>query len=480
MSDAAWHNTRMTRPGKLIFVDLETTGANATIDRITEIGIVAVEGDTVTRWSTLLNPEISIPPFIQNLTGISNDMVADAPTFASIAAQLHERLSGGLFIAHNARFDYGFLKNEFRQAGLSYRADVLCTVKLSRALFPEEAKHNLDALMTRHQLTASARHRALADADLVWQFWQKMEREIAPDIFAAELKQLLQRPSMPSFLSADALDDIPDRPGVYLFFGENDLPLYIGKSIHLRQRILSHFNADHRLHKEMRLSQQIHRLEWQETAGEIGALLLESQLIKKRQPIHNQKLRRQRELCSWQLRPHADGHLQPVLVFAREQDFGREQRLHGLFSTRRKAEQALRELAEAHELCLVMLGVEARSHADKPCFAYQLHRCHGCCIGKEEQAAHAARLDAAFAALRVNSWPYPGAVTLTEQGIDGRQDVHVINNWSCLGTVASENEAWDLLQQSPQRPAFDLDTYKILQRYVMRGLATIRPLPDRA
>ena len=468
----------MTATRKLVFLDLETTGANATIDRITEIGIVEVDGTNVTRWSTLVNPQISIPPFIQNLTGINNDMVADAPTFASVAEQVFARLDGALFIAHNARFDYGFLRNEFRQAGITFRADVLCTVKLSRTLFPEEAKHNLDALMLRHQLSACARHRALADADLVWQFWEKMQQEIAADRMSAAIALLLQRPSLPMFLAADALDDIPNRPGVYLFFGENDLPLYIGKSIHLRQRILSHFNADHKLYKEMRLSQQIHRLEWHETAGEIGALLLESQLIKQRQPIHNQKLRRQRELCSWQLRTHADGYLQPALVLARDQDFGKEKRLHGLFSTRRKAEQALRAIAEAHQLCLVMLGLEARANADKPCFAYQLHRCAGGCIGHEAATEHDARLEAAFAALQVNSWPHPGAIAVIEQNPDGRKDVHVVNNWSCLGTVQSDQDVWPLLKKAPQRPAFDLDTYKILQRYIMRDLVEIRHLAD--
>ena len=90
-----------------------------------------------------------------------------------------------MFIAHNARFDYGFLRNAFKAAGHSLRADVLCTVKLSRKLFPEEAKHNLDALIQRHQLQPQGRHRALADADLLWQLWRKLEREIAPETFAA-------------------------------------------------------------------------------------------------------------------------------------------------------------------------------------------------------------------------------------------------------------------------------------------------------
>src|SRR5207237_1111336 len=148
--------------------------------------------------------------------------------------------------------------------------------------------------------------------------------------------------------------------GVYLFYDERDVALYVGKSIHLRQRVLSHFNADHRLYKDLRLSQQIHRLEWRETAGEVGALLLEAQLVKQLQPVHNRVLRRQRELCAWQLHAAADGRLQPVLAYASQQDFGRTDRLYGLFSSRRKAEASLRELADSHQLCLVTLGLESR------------------------------------------------------------------------------------------------------------------------
>ena len=121
----------------LAFVDLETTGATATSDRITEIGIVEVDADgTVREWQQLVNPGTRIPPFIEQLTGISNEMVADAPTFESVAAETLRRLEGRLFIAHNARFDYGFLKNEFKRLGIAFRAPVLCTVKLSRTLYP--------------------------------------------------------------------------------------------------------------------------------------------------------------------------------------------------------------------------------------------------------------------------------------------------------------------------------------------------------
>ncbi len=471
----------MAKYDRLIFVDLETTGANAAVDRITEVGIVEVAGDQVTRWSSLVNPQVPIPPFIQNLTGISNHMVQDAPVFAELAEALFARLQGGLFIAHNARFDYGFLRNAFKEAGYSLRSEVLCTVKLSRKLFPEEAKHNLDALISRHQLVADGRHRALADADLLWQFWSRMVRQIAPETFEETLAHLLQRPSTPTHLAPEVLDEIPDTPGVYLFYGENGAPLYVGKSIHLRQRVLSHFNADHRLYQDMRMSHQIHRLEWHETAGEVGALLLEAQLIKKLQPIHNRMLRRQRELCGWQLRPIADGCLQPVLTYARDEDFGKAERLYGLFSSKKKAEAALREIADKQNLCLVMLGLESRAQNDKPCFAHQLQRCSGACIGKEPALLHQARLEAALASLKLITWPYDGPVGLIETVPKGtRCDVHVVHNWCCLGTAASEDEVWSLLNDAPARPAFDIDTYKILVRALAKGQVRVRVFGPQA
>jgi DNA polymerase-3 subunit epsilon len=462
---------------KLIFIDLETTGTNPVSDRITEIGIVEVDAiGRATRWSTLVNPQVSIPPFIQTLTGIDNAMVQNAPVFSELADALAARLQGGLFIAHSARFDYGFLRNAFKQAGRSLRCDVLCTVKLSRKLFPEEAKHNLDALIARHGLVPDGRHRALADADLLWQLWRKLTACTAPEVFEQTLKLLLQRPSLPTHLASDALDDIPDTPGVYLFHGENDIPLYVGKSVHLRQRVLSHFNADHRLYKDMRLSSQVHRLEWRETAGEVGALLLEARLVKDLQPIHNRVLRRQRELCAWLLRSGTAGHLQPVLAYASELDFGRADRLYGLFSSRRKAETVLHELAETHQLCLVTMGLESRLQANKPCFAYQLRRCRGACVGGEKIELHQSRLEAALNSLKVKTWPYRAAVGLIESGADGRHEVHVIHNWCYLGTARSESELWDLLNKAPARPAFDMDTYKILSRALARRRLQVREL----
>jgi DNA polymerase-3 subunit epsilon len=462
---------------RLVFIDLETTGANPIVDRITEVGLVEVTADgQVSRWSTLVNPEISIPPFIQSLTGINNAMVQHAPIFASIAEELLARLQGALFIAHNARFDYGFLRNAFKELGHTLRCDVLCTVKLSRKLHPEYSRHSLDALIERHGLVTETRHRALADADLIWQFWTKMTQPAVSAEFEQILAQLLQRPTIPTHLDPDVLDEIPDTPGVYFFYGENSLPLYVGKSIHLRQRVMSHFSSDHRVYSDMRMSHQIHRVEWRETAGEVGALMLEAKLVKEMQPIHNRVLRRQRELCGWQLRRLPNGLTQPVLTYASEQDFGRAENLYGLFSSRRKAEEKLRALAEAHQLCLVTLGLENRVQSGKPCFARQLKRCLGACVGEEALAEHHARLEQALDDLRVVTWPFSGAVALVETGAGGRTDFHVIENWAHIGTASDEQAAHALLQQAAQRPSFDADTYKILVRALLDKKADIRPL----
>lgn len=199
----------MTSTEKLHFVDLETTGANQINDRITEIGIITVDIDgSVEHWSSFVNPGVPIPSFIQQLTGIDDDMVADAPPFAALAGELQTRLSDGLFIAHNARFDYGFLHQAFLRNDHALQSDMLCTVRLSRALFPEEKKHNLDTLIMRHALVPQARHRALADADLLWQLWRKLNDALPSDVFVQAVTKLRQRPKPsvetipPSFAAA--------------------------------------------------------------------------------------------------------------------------------------------------------------------------------------------------------------------------------------------------------------------------------------
>ncbi len=457
----------LSRP--IVFVDLETTGADATRDRITEIGVVEVGPDGIVEWDTLVDPGIGIPPFIQQLTGITDDMVRGQPSFESLAETLAERLQGKLFVAHNARFDYGFLKNEFRRAGVTFRADVLCTVRLSRSLFPSVARHGLDALIARFELQPKGRHRALADAELLWQFWQKIHGLYTVDLVEAAVRSLVKRASLPAGLEETALDDVPDTAGVYLFYGDQDMPLYIGKSIHLRQRIGAHFSGDHRAALEMRLARAVRRVEWRETGGEAGALLLEAHLIKTLQPLHNQMLRQNAGLFAWELAP---GLSAPILRSDRDTDFSRHPNLYGVFPSRASAEARLAELAQTHQLCQATLALEKAARRGSPCFARQLHRCLGACTGDEPLAAHRERMAAALAGLAIQPWPFAGAVAWREQD-DAKAWWHILEDWGYLGSVATLEDAPSLLV-APAR--FDLDTYQILAPRAAGLLASAVPL----
>ena len=175
----------------MAIVDLETTGAHPAWDRVTEIAVLEVaDGDVVSEWSTLVNPGTSIPLGIQALTGITNEMVEDAPSFEDLAAGLYERLEGRVFVAHNARFDYGFLRHSFERAGIRFQARTLCTVKLSRRLYPAHARHNLDSLIERHQLRCDARHRAMGDAQAVWHFLRVAVEERGAEVMQTALRHL--------------------------------------------------------------------------------------------------------------------------------------------------------------------------------------------------------------------------------------------------------------------------------------------------
>jgi DNA polymerase-3 subunit epsilon len=271
----------------LAFVDLETTGATSSHDRITEIGIVEVDEDgSVREWQQLVNPGIRIPPFIEQLTGISNAMVADAPPFSAVAEETLQRLRGRVFIAHNARFDYGFLKAEFKRVGMPFRAEVLCTVKLSRSLYPEYTRHSLDALIERHRLAADARHRALADAQLIHQFWGKIRVDRSNDEIAAAIAAQNPPRVLPPQLDPGLADELPETPGVYLLHDAEDRVMWISKAGNIARQVFQHFAAKPRSTRDREVHERVQRISWRETTGEIGARLWEARLRHESPPTH--------------------------------------------------------------------------------------------------------------------------------------------------------------------------------------------------
>lgn len=454
------------------FVDLETTGTSAVADRVTEVGIVRVDdGARVREWSTLVDPECSIPPGVQALTGITNAMVASAPTFGEIADEVAERLAGCVFVAHNARFDYGFLKQEFGRLRRTFQAKVLCTVKLSRRLYPDVRSHNLDALIERHRLPVGDRHRALGDARALFALVRAIYGELAAEAVDAAIARMLKAPSLPPQLPADALDAIPEAPGVYRFYGLNTLPLYIGKSINLRERIGSHFSSDYRGANDLRLSAEITRIEIEETAGELGALLRESQLVKELIPAYNQRLRRRNDALVLSVTAEPGP---PDFVRSSAIEPTALEDLYGPFSTRRAARELLRDLASKSALCWTALGLERRSGA---CFARQLGKCAGACAGAETAVSHHARLRRALAPYALKAWPYPGMIAVREANLArDRSDVHLFRHWCWLGTAHDEG-ALDEMVQRPPRAAFDLDIYRVLVRRLPKAAVASVAVP---
>jgi DNA polymerase III subunit epsilon len=456
------------------FVDLETTGTRPEADRITEIGIVRVDDDDaaglrITEWSSLVDPEVPIPPAIQALTGITDAMVARAPSFSTIANDVRDLLAGCVFVAHNARFDYGFLKHAYARLERAFAARVLCTVRLSRRLFPEADGHGLDALIARHAIAVTERHRALGDARAIWSFVEGLYRRHSPEAVDIAIRRILRVPSLPPQLAPDAIDTLPEAPGIYLFYGDNPLPLYVGKSINLRERVAAHFSQDWRSETDLRLSREIRRIEHERTAGELGALLREAVLVKATMPAHNRTLRRKEEAGIARWREAAPGFVAASTIAPHALAGA-----YGPFASRASMRAALRALAAENRLCPRRLGLE---RGTGPCFARQLHRCDGACTGEESAQAHDARLAAALAPLAIPDWPVPGAACVREASADGeRVDVHVFRDWCWLGTARDDAELAAIAGDRP-RVTFDLDVTRLLLRRYRAGTLDLVPLP---
>lgn len=450
----------------LVFIDLETTGANFARDRILEIGLVEVDRDGVREWDALVNPGVSVTPFIQNLTGIDDVMVADAPRFEDLALALHERLRERVFIAHNARFDYGFLKAEFARLGIDFRATALCTVKLSRKLYPQHHRHNLDTLMMRHGISAETRHRALADARILWDLWRTWHTELGAQPVRAITDALTRPPTLPPTLDPALADELPDTAGAYALLDANGATLLVGKGPNLRQKVLAHF-GDARSNQPP--ASLVHRVEWRDAAGEFGARLQELGFQRRQKPIPA-------ELCAWRLLQPEPGKFSLELAFATTTDFGTATDLFGLYGTPKEARHALRKLAEAHFLCPALLGLEPVK-PDKACTATRTGQCRGACTGKEDGARHNGRLMTALAKLRLREWPYAGAVALVERDEFGMlEDFHVFDRWHYLGRVRSEEALHSCLEQK-QLSYFDPDIYRLFLKHIQGKKLRLLTLP---
>jgi DNA polymerase III subunit epsilon len=354
-------------------IDVETTGLNASHDRITEIAIYIHDGEKVVdRFESLVNPECHIPHHITALTGISNKLVLDAPKFYEIARKVVEITEGTTIVAHNASFDYNFIRSEFRRLYYDFRRKTLCTKKLSRKLIPGLLSYGLGNLCRHLEIPNPARHRAGGDAIATTRLLEKLLR-LENNLEGLPLKGLQTN------IPREELEALPDTPGVYYFMDENLEILYIGKSVNLKSRVLSHIsnNTDK---KEIDLRDRSFHISFETTGSDLIASLLESDEIKKHKPLFNRTLRRTSFPCGLFSYTGKDGYIRLTVETIKG-----DQMPLTAYSSKKEARSHLAYLMEKFRLCAKYCSL---FNGEGNCFEYHLGMCDGACSGEVSPAEY--------------------------------------------------------------------------------------------
>lgn len=332
-------------------VDIETTGGSHG-NRITEIAAAKTDGTRILEtYESLVNPEVFIPKSITLLTGITNPMVADAPTFEDIAQEFISFLGETIFIAHNVSFDYGIIKNHFEDVGISFNKKKLCTVRLSRGILPGHSSYSLGKICPALGITNHNRHRAMGDTIATVELFHHLLTNDNENFIHYSLNQLNKETLLPPNLDKKEFEDLPNTAGVYYLLGEKMEVLYVGKAKDIKKRIITHFSEKSR--KKSELLRKIYHVSCTETGNELIALLLESDEIKKHYPHYNKAQKHKSHdyhVCYYE---GQDGILR-VDVFLRK--FAKNSIQS--FSSMTMAKDYLYKLVEKNKLCPKYTGLE--------------------------------------------------------------------------------------------------------------------------
>ncbi len=377
-------------------VDIETTGGNSGTDKITEIAIYRHDGEKIVdEFVSLVNPERSIPPYISRLTGITDEMVADAPKFYELAKQIVQITDGAVFVAHNVAFDYGFVREEFKSLGFNFSRDHLCTVKLSRKLIPGFRSYSLGNLCQDLGIGLENRHRASGDALATVKLFELLLQKDDDGIAIGSLtKNDYLNLRFPPNFDKKILDTIPEEAGVYYFHNMDGSIIYIGKSNNIRKRILTHF-SNKQTRKAIELRNSIHDVSFEVTGSELVALLLESEEIKTNQPVFNRAQKKM--VFNYGIFSDTDEKGYRTIRVAKVTD--KKHKVEDPILTTSSANDAqliIDKLMRQFQLCQKLCGEYKIAHA---CFGYSLHQCLGACIGKESPESYNERAEKAIESL---------------------------------------------------------------------------------
>ena len=383
------------KTSKYAIIDVETTGGVARYERITEIAVVLHDGSQVLdTFSTLINPERSIPWNITQITGITDEMVAHAPKFFEVAKQIVELTEDAIFVAHNVSFDFSFIREEFARLGYTYSRKQLCTVRLSRKVFPGLPSYSLSNLKRHFGIYAEKSHRALDDTLATVELFEKiLAAQQGSDKVKTLINHGVRETKLPQNITLERLHAAPEACGVYYLHDEQGEVIYVGKSINIRKRLFEHFADQSPKGEKMRLG--VADFSFEITGSELVALLLESAEIKSRQPRINRALRRRQ--YSGAIFTYTDQNGYCCLVAGkRTQRNALQLELVAEFPKLDNARAHLDIICRQFELCSKLCNLDSHDNA---CFHYSIKKCFGACIGEETPEPYNERVGEALAIL---------------------------------------------------------------------------------
>lgn len=273
-------------------VDIETTGGHAVDGGITEVAILIHDGKRIIdRYETLINPQRTIPYFIQALTGIDNEMLAEQPPFHKVAKKIYSLLESRVFVAHNVNFDYSFIKHHLGLAGHILNVSKLCTVRMSRKIKPGLKSYSLGRLCDALNIPIENRHRAMGDAEATTILFSRLLEWDKEGHREVMLKRMVKEQQLPSNLPREMIDNLPSSPGVYYFKDKEGKVIYVGKAINIKKRVSSHFVGHNPGLQRQNFIKHIFSISFELCGTELMALLLEANEIKRLWPLYNKAMK---------------------------------------------------------------------------------------------------------------------------------------------------------------------------------------------
>lgn len=374
-------------------VDIETTGGFASGNGITEISVLVHNGvEVISVYETLINPEQDIPAYIESLTGISNDMVYNAPAFKDVAAEIYELLQDKVFVAHNVNFDFSFIKHHLGLCGYELACKKICTVRLSRKLLPGHRSYSLGKLCAALNISIQNRHRAGGDAAATAELLTILLDADTGGLIAQTLSRSSKEQLLPPNLPKSQIDRLPKAPGVYYFKDQKGKVIYVGKAKCIYKRVCSHFTGNNAGKQRQEFLKHIHTVDFEVCGTELMAFILEASEIKRLWPENNRALKRYEQKYALYMFEDQKGYMRLGI-----DKYKKQATVLYSFNTLLEGYDLLRVLIKEHLLCEKLCFIQKNRAS---CTWHEEGKCSGACVGKESAAAYNVRVKYAIAHLK--------------------------------------------------------------------------------